>query len=195
MTGLQKAKSEETQRSVLEAAVQAVRSGGQDAVNIRKIAAQSGYSVGSVYKHYEDQDALISAVNAITLDRIRAAMLESIDPANDPVEQLKRLAHTYLAFARTERNLWLTLFTYQLPSNKDVPETQLEQTAALLELISVQLKRLHPDLDASLLAIRARTCFAALHGLVTISLEERFIGLSGDVLEAEMDFMVEKLVG
>ena len=38
MAGIQKAKSEETQRRVLDAAVKAVEAGGLDAVNIRKIA-------------------------------------------------------------------------------------------------------------------------------------------------------------
>ena len=44
-------------------------------------------------------------------------------------------------------------------------------------------------------AARTRTCFAAVHGVVAISLEDRFVGLADDTLPAEMDFLVERLAG
>lgn len=194
MAGLQKAKSEETQRRVLEAAVAAVEAGGQEAINIRKIAADAGYSVGSVYKHYEDQEALLTAVNSVTLGRIREAMASAVLAVEDPVAQLKALAQTYLAFARDNKNLWVTLFGHRLPEGRSVPEWHIQENIALLGFIAAPLRELDPTLTDDALAARTRTCFAAVHGVVTISLEERFIGLSGHVLEQEMDFLVDKLV-
>lgn len=195
MTGRQKAKSEETQRRVLEAAISAVETGGMEAVQIRKIAAQAGYSVGSVYKHYEDQDALIAAVDTVTLGRIKASMSEAVDGIEDPTEQLKALARTYLAFARNHRNLWKTLFTHQLPEGRETPESHIQGTVNLLAFIAGPLKQLDPDLDDAKLSVRTRTCFAALHGLVAISLEERFVGLPDDEMDREMMFLVERLAG
>jgi len=195
MSGLQKAKSEETQRRVLEAAIAAVEAGGQEAVNIRKIASEAGYSVGSVYKHYEDQDALLLAVNSVTLSRIKAVMAAAVEGIDDPLAQLKILAQTYLAYARDNRNLWNTLFGHRLPAGKEVPDWHIQENVALLGFIADPLKMLAPDLSEEALAVRSRTCFAAVHGLVTISLEERFIGLSGELLEREMDFLVERLAG
>ncbi|QFT31890.1 TetR/AcrR family transcriptional regulator [Roseibium porphyridii] len=195
MAGLQKAKSEETHRRVLEAAISAVEAGGLDAVNIRKIAAEAGYSVGSVYKHFGDQDELLLAVNSVTLGRIREKMSEAIDQADDPVVQMKVLAQTYLDFARANRNLWTTLFAHQLPEDKAVPEEHIQENISLLEFIAVPLKALNPDLEDNFLAARTRTCFAAVHGLVTISLEARFVGLSGEEIDREMMYLVERLSG
>jgi AcrR family transcriptional regulator len=194
MTALQKAKSEETQRRVLEAAIAAVEAGGLEAVNIRKIAAEAGYSVGSVYKHYTDQDALLLAVNSVTLGRIKAAMAEATQGIEDPVAALKVMAQTYLNFASDNRLLWTTLFGHFLPEGKPVPDWHIQENIALLGFIAAPLKVLNPGMNEEILTIRTRTCFAAVHGLVAISLEGRFVSLSGETLEQEMDFLVEQLV-
>lgn len=195
MAGLQKAKSEETRRRVLEAAVAAVEAGGLEAVNIRKIAAEAGYSVGSVYKHFADQDALLIAVNSVTLGRIKDVMARAVAGVEDPLAQLKVLAKTYLAFARENGNLWTTLFSHHLPDGKPVPEWHIQENTALLTFIAVPLGALNPALGETALAVRARTCFAAVHGLVTISLEARFVGHDAETLEEEMEFLVERLAG
>jgi len=195
MAGIQKAKSEETQRRVLEAAVAAVEAGGLEAVHIRNIAKNAGYSVGSVYKHYEDHDALILAVSSVTLGRIKDVMATAVVGIEDPLDRLKALAQTYLSFARENRNLWTALFAFQLPDGKQVPERHIQENIELLGFIAGPLRELDPEFDDTALATRTRTCFAAVHGLVMISLEERFIGLYGDRLEQEMDFLVERLAG
>ncbi|MBN9670867.1 TetR/AcrR family transcriptional regulator [Roseibium aggregatum] len=195
MAGIQKAKSEETQRRVLEAAVAAVEAGGLEAIHIRKIAAQAGYSVGSIYKHYEDQDALILAVSSVTLGRIKTVMAEAVEGIEEPLARLKSLAQSYLTFARDNRNLLTALFAFQISEGKQTPDWHIQENIALLGFIAGPLRELDPDLDDEALAARTRTCFAAVHGLVTISLEERFIGLYGDRLEKEMDFLVERLAG
>ena len=193
MTGIQKAKSEETHRRVLNAAVSAVESGGLEAVNIRTIAKEAGYSVGSVYKHFSDQDALIFAVSSVALGRIREVMTEAVKGIDDPLSRLKALAQAYLAFARDNRNLWTALFAYHPPEGKQVPDWHIQENISLLGFIAEPLRELDPELSDHHLAARTRTCFAAVHGLVTISLEERFIGLSGGSLEQEMEFLVERL--
>ncbi|MES0881743.1 TetR/AcrR family transcriptional regulator [Roseibium sp. SCP14] len=195
MAGIQKAKSEETQRRVLDAAVKAVETGGLEAVNIRKIAAEAGYSVGSVYKHFADQDELLIAVNALTLERIRQVMSDAVKNVEDPLAQLKALARTYLKFARSNRNLWTTLFVHRLPQGRPVPETHIQGNIALLAFIAAPLRQLDPEFSDEQLAARTRTCFAAVHGLVEISLEERFVGLSGDAMDSELMFLVDRLAG
>ena len=195
MAGVQKAKSEETRRKVLEAAIAAVEKGGMEAANIRKIAGEAGYSVGSVYKHFADQDALLIAVNSVTLGGIKEEMAAAIAGKADPMTQLKALAHAYLAFAQDNRHLWTTLFNHHLPDGKPVPEWHIQENIALLAFIAGPLKALDPDLEGEALEDRTRTCFSAVHGLVSISLETRFISLAGDRLTREMDFLVERLAG
>jgi len=195
MAGIQKAKREETQRRVLEAAVRAVEQGGMEAVQIRKIASEAGYSVGSVYKHYEDQDALLVAVNTVTLERIKSAVSDAVVGKSDPLDLLKTLARTYRDFAQDNTNLWTTLFSHHLPEGTPAPESHIQGNIALLAFIAAPLRQLAPELSDEDLAARTRTCFAAVHGLVAISLEDRFIGLSDEVMDRELMFLVERLAG
>lgn len=195
MAGLQKAKREEAIRKLLEAAVACVEEGGIDALHARELARRSGYSVGSVYKYYEDLDAMISAVNSVTLAQIGVAVQTAIADKPDPLDRLKALAHAYLSFAAANENLWKALFGHRLPEGRMIPDEHREANIALLSLIGTSLLEINPSLDKEALEARTRTCFAAVHGLVSIALERRFVGLSGDTLNNEMDYLVERLAG
>ena len=193
MAGIQKAKREEATRKLLEAAIACVEEEGIDALHARKIASRSGYSVGSVYKYYEDLDDIITRVNSATLGRIKLAVGEAIADKADPLARLKALAHAYLAFAADNLNLWEALFGYRLPEGRVIPDAHREDNIALLAVIGQALLELDPGLSEEVLEARTRTCFAAVHGLVTMSVEQRFIGHTGDTLDSEMDFLVERL--
>lgn len=193
MAGLQKAKREEAARKLLQAAVACVAESGIDALHARELAKRSGYSVGSVYKYYADLDALIAEVNTLTLGQIGEAVAGAIATINDPMDRLKALAHAYLGFASSNENLWKALFGHRLPQGREIPPEHREANIALLSLIGQSLLEINPELSQDALQARTRTCFAAVHGIVTIAMEQRFVGLSGETLHAEMDFLVERL--
>lgn len=193
MAGLQKAKREEAARKLLEAAVACVEESGIDALHARELAKRSGYSVGSVYKYYADLDALIAEVNTVTLAQIGQAVSQAIAQTSDPLERLKALAHAYLGFANDNKNLWKALFGHRMPEGREIPQEHREANIALLSLIGTSLLEINPELSQDALQARTRTCFAAVHGIVTIAMEQRFVGLSGDALKTEMDFLVERL--
>ena len=48
--------------------------------------------------------------------------------------------------------------------------------------------------SAEVLAKRARTMFAAVHGVVSISLDNRFVGLVPSTLDSELDRFVDLLL-
>lgn len=193
MAGLQKAKREEAARRLLEAAVTCVDESGIDALHARELAKRSGYSVGSVYKYYADLDALITEVNTVTLGKIGEAVAAAIAEKSDPLDRLKALAQAYLDFASNNENLWKALFGHRLPLGREIPSEHRESNIALLSLIGQSLLEINPELSQDALETRTRTCFAAVHGIVTIAMEQRFVGLSGETLHAEMDFLVERL--
>ena len=193
MAGVQKAKRMETGRRVLEAALALMREDGLKALQIRTIASKAGYSVGSVYKHYPDIDALIIAVNGVTLTQMNELLSQSMQQSDDPLERLKLLARCYMHFAYSQPNLWRGLFEHHLPDDGAIPDAHKAQNVELLALIERELANLSPNLDQEALSIRSRTCFAAVHGMVTFSMEGRFVGLSGQQLEEELDFLVERL--
>lgn len=194
MSGLQQAKSEETRRKVLEAACEAIESGGLAAVNIRNIAKEAGYSIGSVYKHFKDVDELIIAVNTLTFSKMKDRMAEAFDAEDDPLNRLQALARTYYRFSRENTKLWLTLFGHRLPEDYPTPEEHVQANVDLLSFVGQALQGLHPELEGEELTVRVKTCFAAVHGIVALSYERRFVSLSDEVLERELEFAVARLV-
>jgi AcrR family transcriptional regulator len=193
MAGLQKAKREEATRKLLAAAVACVEENGIDALHAREIAKRSGYSVGSVYKYYEDLDDIITRLNTLTLERLKAAIGSAVAGEADPLDRLKALAHAYFAFAQDNRKLWEALFGHRLPEGRTIPQEHRDENVALLSVIGGALHELDASLSSDELDARTRTCFAAVHGLVTVSVEQRFVGLAGEMLASEMDFLVERL--
>ncbi len=53
---------EETSKAILQAAEQAIGELGFAAARIEDVAARAGVSVGTVYNHFEDRDALVEAL-------------------------------------------------------------------------------------------------------------------------------------
>lgn len=186
------AKSAEMRRRVLMAGNELMQEAGLAAVQIRAVAQYANCSIGTVYKHFYDNDALIVAVNSLTLDAMREEMKATAAQHEDPLQRLKELARTYLRFAENNRNAWEGLFSHHL-TDGGIPDEHRQQNVDLLNLIAVALGDLNPGLDDVALASRTRTCFASMHGLVTISIENRYVAVGEDDLEGEMDFVVERL--
>src|SRR5882762_60943 len=68
---------EETGKAILEAAEQAIGELGFAAARIEDVASRAGVSVGTVYNHFDDRDALIEAL----VTRRREELAERIDEA------------------------------------------------------------------------------------------------------------------
>jgi hypothetical protein len=112
-----------------------------------------------------------------TLARLRETLDEAGGPG-DPAGQLHTLARRYLAFALAERALWSALFDYRTPPAKEAPDWYLAEHAALIERVEAPLAGLAPGLGADRLSMRALTLFLAVHGIIKLSLEDRFVQMS-----------------
>jgi hypothetical protein len=110
-----------------------------------------------------------------------------------PVEKFNALAHAYLKFAQNHTNLWRALFDMNYLSGGEMPEWYKEEQRQLLNLICAPLADLYPNMDERALAVRARTVFSSVHGIVMVSMEERFISLTGQELEDELNHFVHVL--
>ena len=61
-----------------------------------------------------------------------------------------------------------------------------EEHIALIARIAKPLARLMPTASPEAITGRARTFFGAVHGVILISLENRFVGVSLETLEREI---------
>lgn len=167
--------------SMVAIAARILREEGLGAVQARRIAQEAGCAVGTLYNVFGGLDMLIIEANATTLDTLGAKLADadrSIADGNIS-DRLLALALAYLDFANTHRREWRALFEHQMNADAQVPAWYRERQAALFGLVERILGSVIADGQARNRASRA--LFSAVHGIVSISLDQKL----GDYDQAE----------
>lgn len=194
MSGKRAEKRDELRSKLIEAAEARIVRSGLSELRARDVTADAACALGALYNVFADLDMLILEVNARTLRRLDAQMSDALESADSHDRQMHILAQTYLGFARREPNLWWSLFQFHMSGQKSVPDWFSEEQARLLTQIVRPLAGLQPKLNRDQLIVRARTLFAAVHGIVSISLEKRFVGIPENTLDEELTRFVDLLL-
>lgn len=194
MADKQESKRENLKKRLVESARNLIEQQGLANLRARDIAKQAGCALGGLYTVFNDIDALILAVNSHTLHEMEKVLLRESQTAEDMDSHVfRRLSLAYLHFAQQNHNLWSALFEHQLPDNAPAPEWHQNEQSSLIRFIAAPLATAMPDVPQKDITARARTLFAAIHGVVSLSLENRFIGLPEDKLEQEVGNLADML--
>lgn len=182
------------QANILNAAFSHIEANGLKGLRARDIASEAGCSLGSLYNAYKDLDDLILHVNSQILTQLSQAIGQGSEEGIPPKVMLGQLAQTYLSFAYENYNLWSSLFTHEMQDSAPIPDWYVEKTNATFLTVVAPLMKLRPDLDEAEAFILVRTLFSAVHGIITINLQERFIAIPRDMLEIQLDQFVATYV-
>lgn len=192
MTSNREEKRADLKRRLIEAAEAEIAAHGLAGLKARAVTTRAGCALGALYTAFEDLDMLVIEVNSRTLARLGAALGTDL-PQDSPELALQALAARYADFAVANRPLWLALFEHRMSEGREVPDWHRRDHAVLVELIVPQLARLRPDMSPEALALRARTTFAAAHGVIHLALQGRFVGVPMAALKSEIAGLVETL--
>ena len=151
---------------MLDAARQVAATDGPEAITARRIAGDIGYSPGTIYQLFEGLDALIAALKSVILDEI-IERIDALDVTGSVETDIMALVDAYLGYKRDHPALWRTLFDMSLPSGGELPESFTQQIAGGLTRVEQVLVPL--NLPAEQQAIAARTLWAGLHGIISLS--------------------------
>lgn len=184
MTEKRREKKADLKVRLITAGTELIQKQGLKGLRARDIAELAGSALGGLYTVFDDLDGLILHVNSGTLKRLETTLNAALSPTGGLEETFLNLSLAYLRFALAERNLWSALFEHRMPDGAAVPAWHLEEHAFLIGLIADPLAREMPDASAVDIAIRARTVFSAVHGV--IALEGRFVGITPALLEREV---------
>lgn len=189
--------------ALIAAAERAIAAHGLAGVKARDLAAQAGCAVGAIYNAVTDLDELVFAVNGRTL----AALERSLDDAAQPARRaaasaadaatarLVQLAVAYLEFVAANTPRWRAVFEHRLPEGRMAPDWYVAEQSRLFTYIEAPLRDLQPDLAAGQHALAARTLFSAVHGIVTLGLEEKLGVVPLAMLRAQIEIFVAALAG
>lgn len=166
---------EKLRTSILDAARMLFVERGIEAVSMREIAKQIGYSATTLYNHFADKEALLQAV--CDEDFLKLAIgMRDIMQLPDLVERIQALATGYAMFALQHPSHYRLMFmTPRVPCNLDITTIQrgnTEQDAyAQLKLVvqeAFEAGIFRPELtDYELIA---QTLWASTHGVCSLEI-------------------------
>ncbi len=169
---------------MLETARDLIAANGLRSLKVRDVAEAADCSIGSVYNEFGDFDGLILTVNRETVQAL-AANLRAV-PADHPLRQLHGLAATYLEFATQHSNLLRSLFEHRMENDRPFPEDILHMVMQAFALMHAPMARLLPDRDQKQVALLARLMFSAVHGIISLGLEERMVAVPPENLRQQV---------
>jgi AcrR family transcriptional regulator len=187
--------------SLIDAAEQEIAAHGLAGLRARTLADRIGCAVGAIYNVVADLDELILLVNSRTLAALEQELVAAGRPdqatgrrnGEAAVEHLCRLALAYLDFATTRRPRWRAVFDHRLPAGKAVPDWYLDDQMRLFGYVEGPVGELVPGLSPARRALIARSLFSAVHGIVTLGLEEKLQALKPGELPEQVTFVVAAL--
>jgi AcrR family transcriptional regulator len=174
---------------MLKTARAVITANGLRSLKVRDVAEAADCSIGSVYNEFGDFDGLILTVNRETVRALTDRLVAV--PAENPVSQLHGLAETYLAFAAAHAKRLRALFEHRMEDDRPFPEDILLMVMQAFALMHEPLRRLLPGRDPEQVALLARTMFSAVHGIISLGLEERMVAVPPEKLRQQLAQFVD----
>lgn len=164
---------EELQQMIVGAAEDIVRNDGMNGLTMRKIAGAIGYTVGSLYLIYRNQDELIIDLNGRTVDELRTRLEEAASSTSDAHAALHAIANAYLVFAAENIHRWRMTFEHRLPDGQKHPHWLDNKVEATFSIFAAALANVIPDADDDSLRIHVFAFWSSIHGLCMLDLTGR----------------------
>lgn len=130
-TQRRKMQSEETQRKILDTALDLMRKKGFDQVSIRDICKAAGLTTGAFYHHFPSKEALLEH-GFTPLDEYMRHALKSCT-ATEPEDKLRAILTAYAAFMEDSGELIGRYYQRRiaLPNSYSIDATRYTYTAML----------------------------------------------------------------
>lgn len=177
---------------ILSAAELIVAEQGFSALTVRKIAAQIGYTVGSIYMVFDNMADLVLHINARTLDHIAAQLQQTQDCAG--ALGIEVFTKAYLSYASQNLNRWQLVFDCHLLEDVPIPAWYQAKIDVLLAQVEVQFGQLAPGCSESGKKQAARTLWAGIHGVCELSLSGALGAVDVNDIENDVALLVRHFI-
>jgi AcrR family transcriptional regulator len=150
--------------------------------------------VGAIYTVFPDLDALILEVKRAHHPDLRGLHRGSGGGGEAAREErLVGLATRYLDFAAGHGLRWRALFQHRLAGERPTPDWYMAEQVRLFSYIEEPLGELRPELGPRDRSLLARTLFSAVHGIVSLGLDEKLVAVPVPVLRRQVETVVAAL--
>lgn len=185
---------DELRQMIVYAAEKIVAENGYSGLSMRKVATAIGYTVGTLYLVFKNQDALLFELNARTLDKLDGELEAALSDDQDTLNRLKAIARSYIRFAHENRERWLTAFEHRPPEDVPTPDWMNERIQRSFDLAIRELKPALPNATEQELQIAASAVWSGVHGICVLGMTNKLD--SSGIADSEMlaGFLVETML-
>ena len=177
--------------AILEAMEQRIAASGLSGFGMRDIAEAVGCSPGMIYKVGVDHDELVLMVNARTLDAIGTVLSRAATAADTPGSALRNVALAYLDYAQRNTPRWDALFLHRMGADAPLPEWYADKRDAMFRNLAAVVAPAVGGTSNRQMEAFSRTLFSAVHGVVTLGLQEKIGRVSLEVLRDQVQLLVD----
>ena len=167
--------------ALVEGALAILRDEGLEALTLRAVARHAGVSQAAPYRHFADRRALVAAVAERGFERMQQTMLQQMQGSQGR-GGLKMVAVAYVQFGLANPAQYRVMFGPEVAITNDLP-TLRETGRGVLGFVAEGIRQLQ---GAGLVGNgdpwkMAVAIWAALHGLVMLTLDGQTSGIAPDV--------------
>jgi len=178
---------------VLSAAEAIVIDEGVEALTVRKIALEIGYTVGSIYMVFANMQDLMMHIKGRTLDQL-ALRLQEVPDALDIDQRILALADAYLGFAAENYNRWRIIFEPDLQYSNELPDWYQQKVELIFAPIEALFRQLAPESGADQARLAARALWCGVHGVCVLSLNGNLGRTGVENAESTVRLLVESFI-
>jgi len=158
---------EQLAEMILDAAHTIVTNEGHKGLTARKIAQEIGYTVGTLYLVFNNQDDIVLHINGRTLDDLYQCLSKSIQHCRQPNQCLLAMAKAYLQYSQQNPALWSMIYEHRLPDAHVIPSWYQDKIDLIFELVESQVNSLIDK--AAVRSQLAQVLWAGVHGIAILA--------------------------
>lgn len=148
-----------------------IASGGINNLSMRQVAREIGYTVGTLYNVFENQDDFILQINLLTLNKLQDFIKSRLKPKLRGKNILLNIAASYYLFAKENYSCWRALFEYSLAEETTLPKWYTDKIDSLMHVAEQALSGV--NLSPLQIQTTSRALWASVHGICALSLSNK----------------------
>ncbi len=166
------AQKTELRQTILDAAGALFLEVGYERFSMRQVAERIGYTATTIYRYFENKDALIFAIVDLGFERFGRALDDAARSTSDPIERIEALGRAYIRFGVENPVYYQLMFmqrTDYLATPKDgTKEPRLATFGTLQHAVEAAIAS--GDLPPGDPTVRSHAIWSLVHGTVSIAL-------------------------
>lgn len=162
----------ELRRTILDQAAALFLERGYENFSMREIAGRIGYSATTIYRHFDDRDALLFAVVDQGFERFRLMLAEAAASTDDPRTRIKAIGRAYIRFGLENPAYYRLMF---LQRSDYLHTTDSGGEAPRGASFDILRQAVQSGIDANFVRASDATAagnylWAAVHGIVALAI-------------------------